>query len=44
MRNKKNQNNMCDVTRDLQTSSLLKTATFSQNTPSLEREVLYARP
>jgi len=25
---------MCDVTRDLQTSSLLKTATFPQNPPS----------
>jgi len=32
MRNK-NQNNMCDVTRDLQTLPLLQTATFSQTPP-----------
>ena len=39
----KNKNNMCDVTRDLQTPPLLQTATFSE-TPPLEREVLYAWP
>jgi len=31
MHNKKNQNNMCDVTRDHQNPSLLQTATFPQN-------------
>jgi len=44
MRNKKIKIICAHVTRDLQTSSLLKTVTFSQNPPSLEREVLYARP
>jgi len=34
MRNKNNQNNMCDVTRDLQTPPFSQTATFSQNPPS----------
>ena len=34
---------MCDATRDIQTPPLLQTTTFSQ-TPSLEREVLFARP
>ena len=38
MRNK-NENNMSDVTRDLQTLPLLQTATFSQTLPPLEREV-----
>jgi len=33
MRNK-NQNNICDVTRDLQTSPLLQTGTFSHTPPS----------
>jgi len=40
----KNQNNMCDVTRDLHTPPLLQTATFSQSPPPLDREILYSRP
>jgi len=40
----KNQNNMCDVTRDLQTPPLLQTEIFSQTPPSPKREVPYARP
>ena len=35
---------MWDVTRDLQTPTLMQTATFPLLLPPLEREVLYARP
>ena len=38
------QNNMCYVTRDLQTSPLLQTVIFYQTSSPLEREILYARP
>jgi len=42
----KNQNNMCEVTRDLQTPPLLQTATFYQTPPSpgAWSRLLYARP
>jgi len=35
---------MCDVTRDLQTPPVCKLPNFLRILPSLEREVLYARP